>query len=412
MNDVGAAPSIPASNGTFRMYPNFLGYAGDCATPTPYLLPPAYNAGKASELKLPLLFAGGSAQLSNGYSNKDFSLSLKPAPNQKPNQTTVSTEVSAGTAIWSCAAAARAELRANFADFLANVEALEGETLIPGATRRIATALAPTIPAAPAETLYFRYGLSTGLDPKTPAYVDVLPGMRLRVEAQASQYLSPGSNQNGYLPGGEIRAEVTSVPAGKGSPRAIAFDPFLATIRAPTVAGTPAVPTIAGGLVDLNPTGGARTHWRLFAPRQVGPPRGPDEATVATNFTLVGAPTYASLETATASYPNPPVSGVQPLYVIVLGRALVVPEIPIWITASGLTGIEHVRLGTTLTNVIERYTTVPLDPTWPSPVGMRRMTASGKSLEFSIFIDNNLLALTPELFDLPLIAGDSVTLPV
>jgi hypothetical protein len=410
MNKVGVAPSIPTQNGTFRMFPGFRGFAGDCATPTPYLLPPAYSAGKASELKLPLLFAGGSGQLSNGYSNKDFSLGLKATPNQEPNQRTVSTLVSAGPAIWSCAEAARAELRANFADFLAHVETLEGETLIPGATRRIAVALAQTIPAAPAETLYFRYGLSPGLDPKTPAYVDVQPGMRLRVEAQGSQYLSPGSSQNGYLPGGEIRAEVASVPGDEEAQRAIAFDPFLATIRAPTVGGTPAVPTVAGGLVDLSPTGGARTHWRLFAPRQVGPPKGPGEATAAANFTLVGAPTYAALEAATASYPNPPVSGVQPLYVVVLGRALVVPEIPIWISASGLTGIEHVRLGTTLTNVIERYTTVPLEPIWPSTVGMRRMAASG-SLAFSIFVDE-LLALTPKLFDLPLVAGDSITLPV
>ncbi|HEX8689035.1 MAG TPA: hypothetical protein VF729_02205, partial [Solirubrobacterales bacterium] len=348
-------------------------------------------------------------QVSNTCSNGEFSLSFEAMPKQPVNQKTVVTKVSAGPAIWSAEATARAKLREQFGGFLAAVEALEGETLIPGATRRIARELANAIPAAPVETLFFHYGLSTGMDPKTLPYVDVLPGMRLRIEAQASQFISPAGTDNGFLPAGEILAEVGSVQGGET--RVVAFDPFLGTIRAPTVGGAVTVPTVAGGLVDFEPSGGARAHWRLFSPQQVEPPSRPGRKTVAGNFTLVGAPTYVALEEATASFPEPPSNKeAQPLYLVVLGRALVVPEVPVWITLKGLTTIEHVRLGTTLTNVIERYTPVPLEANPGAPPLLMRVVGSSTT-GFTIYSDG-LPAYTPELFDLPLIAGDSITIPV
>ncbi len=405
--------SIPAANQTYCVYPSYQGYSGDCTSPVPYLLPPSYKAGQASELKLALLFAGGPGQLGNGYSNADFSLSFSHEGRGTVDQTTVKAIVTAGTAIWSCAEAARASLRGSFLDFIANVEKLEGETLIAGASRRIALALADAIPAAPVETLFFRYGLSTGLAPGTLPYVDVLPGMRLRVQAQASQFLEPASSENGYLPAGELATEIVSAPGSKeGDPRPLAFDPFLATVRAPIVGGAPAVPTIAGGLVDLEPAGGSRLHWRLFVPPQVPSPSEAGELNAAGNFTLLGADTYAALEAATASYPQPPAQTPGLLYAIVLGRAVIVPEIPIWIAIGNRNTLEHVALGTTLANVIERHRLLPLNPErWEEEVTLTRPTPVTRTGTAQLTIDTSgLAALRPEFFDVPLMAGDTVSM--
>lgn len=403
--------SIPAANQTYCVYPSFQGYSGDCASPTPYLLPPTYKAGQASELQLPLLFAGGSAQLGNDYSNADFSLSFTHEGRGPVGQATVKAKVIAGTAIWSCAEAARASLRESFLDFITNVDKLEGETLVAGASRRIALALADAIPAAPVESLFFRYGLSTGLAAGTHAYADVLPGMRLRVQAQASQFLEPASPENGYLPAGELVAEIVSTPAAKeGGPRPLAFDPFLATVRAPTVGGAGTVPTIAGGLVDLGPAGGSRLHWRLFVPQQVRSPSETGELDAAGNFTLLGAPTYAALEAATASYPQPPEQTPELLYAIVLGRAVIVPEISVWIGLGNCNSLEYVPLGTTLANVIERHRPLPLDPErWSEEVTLTRLTPVTRTGTADLTIDTDgLAALRPEFFDVPLAAGDAV----
>lgn len=406
-------PKLPPANQTYRVYPSFQGYTGNssegCTTPQIYLLPPSYTVEKASVVQLSLLFSGSEEQLKTTCGNPAFSLKFSYAGKSPVEPAAVLTEVTAGTPIWACNPSARAELRAKFVDFLEEVEKLEGTVLIRGAARRIALALADAIPAPLAETLFFRYGMNP--ESKTAPYVDVVPGMRLNVQAEASQYVSPGSPSNLYLPAGELSAEVgtTAVPGG-GSGRVITFDPFLTAIRAPSVEGSTSSPAPVGGLVDLSPAGGARSLWRLLVPRTVGSPSSPGKLTVEGNFTLIGANSYAALEAATASYPNKP-SGETPVYLIFPGRALVTPEIPIWITIQKLTSSEYVPLGTTLANIVQRYTTLPLSPSEGAEVKLTRLTTAraGGSAEVTLYTEG-LARLEPQLFELPLIAGDSVTL--
>lgn len=408
-------PKLPVANQKYRVYPSFQGYTGNssdsCTTPQVYLLPPSYTVEKASVVQLSLLFTGTEAQLKTTCGNSAFSLKFSYNGNPPVEAAAVTTEVTAGVAIWSCNPASRADLRVKFVEFLKEVEALEGTVLIPGAARRIALALADAIPAPPAETLFYRYGMNP--ESGTAPYVDVVPGMRLRVQAEASQYLSPTSPNNLYLPAGELSAEVGSGPApGQGTGRVVSFDPFLQAIRAPTVEGQTTSPVLAGGLVDLAPTGGARSHWRLFVPKTVSSPRGPGKLTVEGNFALVGANSLAAIEAATTSYPRPPSSGEAPLYLIFSGRALVVPEIPIWITARRLTAPEYVPLGTTIANIAERYAMLPLNPSQGAEeIKLTRPTTARPegSTELSIYT-SELKRLEPRLFEVPLIAGDIVSL--
>jgi hypothetical protein len=407
-------PKLPVANQTYQVYPSFQGYTGNpsdsCTTPQVYLMPPSFTVEKASVVQLSELFSGGEEQLSKTCGNSVFSLKFTNTGGKPVKPAAVRTEVTAGPSIWACNPTARAELRAKFAEFLQQVEGLEGSALLPSAARRIALALADVLPAPLAETLFFRYGMNP--EAKTAPYVDVAPGMRLRIQAEASQFLSPGSPNNLYLPAGELCAEVGAAATGQGSGRIVSFDPFLQAIRAPSVEGPSTSPTQAGGLVDLAPVGGARSHWRLFVPRNISSPRGPGKLTVEGNFTLVGANSLAAIEAATASYPKAPTSGETPLYLIFPGRALLVPEIPVWVTLRTLTTSEYVPLGTTLANVAERYSMLPLSPANLSEVVLTRPTTArseGKA-KLSIYTETEESTVEPRLFEVPLIAGDSVTL--
>jgi hypothetical protein len=414
--DTSATPrdtSVPSANGSYLVFGSFQGSDPGCPVGATYLLPPSYIYKAQSEFSVRLLYTGPQDYKQQGYANSDFALSFSLLNGNAPvEQANVVSTVVAGPAIWACQLQARAKLRASFLDLLQNVEALELKgTLIPGAWRRIGQALADTIPAPPLETLFYRCALSPGLEAGTLPFVDVQPGMRLRVDAQASQFLAPSSTQNGYVPAGAPRLTIASAP-GPGSERVLAFDPFLSTIRSPTIAGAGAVPAAAAGVVDLEPLGGARAHWRLFYPQSIAPPAQPGDLSIADNVTLLGAPTRAALETATGQYPTPVTGGTPPnVYVVFQGRATIVPEIPIWTSMNGPSTIEWVPLGSTIASIVERYTSLPLDPvSYKNVVSVRRVTGAvaGGSAPVTPWTQG-LVAVPPALFEVPLIAGDTIT---
>ena len=377
-----------------------------------FLLPPTFTYAQPTVLTIGFLYGGGGT-LPAGYENADFKLAFVQTQSGTPSQATVGLSVTLkANNMWKAAPAARAALGASFVDFLQQIEAqfeLAG-TIIPGGTFRIGQQLADAIPAPPLETLFYRYSLSPGLAPKTTPCIDLRPGMQLRVETQTSQFLAPSSPLNGYVSSGRFNFVLNSMPSASGA-RLVTFDPFLGTIRAPSVGGA-AQPVIAGGLVDLEPVSGARTYWRLFYPQTVASPAQPGDLSVGGNVTLLGAPTLAQLNAATTAYPNLQSTGTPPnVYAIFLGRALAIPEIPIWITARGLTTFQYVPVGTTLAHVIERFTLVPLSTQSPGVAVTRTTSAnsSGASAGFTFFTQN-LSAMPPAMFDVPLIAGDGVTL--
>lgn len=421
----GSLAAGPGQNNQFQIYPFFTGTDNACSNAI-YLLPPTFKYGsRFTAFSVPLLYIGSSNALpAPAAGNADFSMSWA-CPGKAPyTQANVSVQVSiTGTNAWSCAPATRQTLMANFTAFLLAIESLEtAGSLLPGSARRIGSMIADQLPAPLVETLFWRYALSPGTYPKTLPYVDIRPGMRLRVDAAASQFVNPGAPQNGYVAGSRLYYPIGSTgPAGGSGARLVSFDALLATIKAPTVQPGPSAQSAtsalgAAGGYDLAPSGGARPYWRLIYPASVPSPFSAGDLAITDNAVLLGATSLAALEAATTSYPN--LSGN--VSVAFLGRSLVVPEIPVFLTVRNNTTVQWVSVGTTLANLIEQYSPLPLSTTQTVLAGLHRPTAFSPTGQptaplFLTITDPggvSLPALSPGMFDLPLIAGDDITLAV
>jgi hypothetical protein len=427
-------PNTPGpSDGNYQIFPFFPGTAGQCKNDI-YLLPPTFAYGAKTSISIPLLYASKFNDQPPPPRNHDFQFSLSQDGSGPPTQANVNVNITlTGKNMWACSKSARTALMAHFVDFLEYIEThFESEgVLIAGATFRIGQIIADYLPAPLQETLFYRYSFSPGFAANTAPYVDVRPGMRLRVETQSSQFLTPGSALNGYVNGGSSVFFVNSVPAANGTngARAVTFDPFLGTIRTPTITDASTSPVVAGGLIDLAPTGGARTYWRLFYPQSMPAPSQPGDLTTAHNMMLIGAQTLKQLNAATKSYSqcgDPGAPGDPPnVTVIFLGRAIAVPEIPVWMTVRGQTILQYVPLGTTIANLVERYTRLPLSPSQSvirsisrtaanlTSDGTTSFPASDGTTSFPVSLTDNISSLTAipvGFFDLPLIGGDNITL--
>jgi len=407
LGDVRMSTIQPAQTGTptYQIFPFFTGTDG-VAADTAYLLPPVFTYGKPIATKMSLLYLGGRNFAQSTVKNADFTLTWSQVGSNVVAHITLT-----GTNMWAAAAPKRAALMGNFVSFLQEIETkLENPVpglVVPGATFRIAQQIADLMPAPLLETLFYRYSFSPGIAPGTHPYVDVRPGMQLRVESEASQFLAPSSTMNGYVTNGAVRYFVNTVPAGSG--RAVVLDPFLGTIRAPLITAASTSPVVAGGLPDLLPVGGAAKWVRLFYPQQMGAPGAAGDITVANNPVLVAALTLEQINQATASYPalTSTPANVQTVF---LGRAAVVPEIPVWINLRGQSTLQYVPVGTTLANIVERYTVLPLaTPQQLVTVTRLGIGTWGVSAPLS-WNTGTLLAFPSTMFDLPLIGGDNVSI--
>jgi hypothetical protein len=414
------APPTPTQNGSWQVYPNYTGT--DTHTAPVWLLPPAFTYGKSSTVTVAQLYLGGSNFSSYAYSNGDFQFSFqsqKPTPPYQASVTAQVVLVGDGN-MWKVEQSARTgpgSLAANFQDLLVWVEStLEmAGVIVPGGTNRIGRTVMDALPLAFAETLSFHYSLSTGLAGGTNAYVDLLPGMRLLLETSVSQFLGPAQAQNGYVSTAAVPLSLGSLPGPDGR-RVLAFDPFLGTINAPVVKpiGSPA--QVAGGLIDLQAPGQARPHWRLFYPTSMAPPNQPGNAQLVGNVGLLASDTLSQLAAATTAYPKAVSDGgsggnpLPTLYYVFLGRAIAVPQVPVWLTANGQTAVDYVPIGTTIANVVERYTDPPLD-TPGNVVAVLRNVYGAKPTSVR-FMTATLPAVPLAMYDLPLLAGDGITLTV
>jgi hypothetical protein len=287
--------------------------------------------------------------------------------------------------------------------------------------------IADQMPAPLIESLFWRYSVSPGTYANTLPYVDLRPGMRLRVDAAVSQFVDPGAPQNSYVAGARLYFPVGSTaPAGGSGARLMSFDALLATIKAPTVQPDPQAQTAsaaagAASAYDLAPTGGARPYWRMIYPASVPSPFSPGDLAISDNAVLLGAPSLATLQAATIAYPNvtgPSLTGT--VCVAFLGRSLVVPEIPVFVTVRNVTSMQWMAVGSTLANLVEQFTQLPLSTSQSVLSGFQRPTAFSPSggatapvtLTSTAPNGTSLAALSPEMFDLPLIAGDGITLTV
>jgi hypothetical protein len=420
------APILPVQTNNYQVFPFFSGTDNGCTNAT-FVLPPAFTYGNNPNpisFQIPLLWLGGTQQFT-APANDDFAFATQPAPNQNDPASQANTYVSItikANNMWKCAAAARAQLMQNFTAFLQAVEStleIPG-LLIPGATFRIGQALADWIPAAPVETLFYRYSLSPGFATGTTAYVDVRPGMQLRLDTQISQLISPDSPLNGYVSNDSLRINVAGVPGPNGT-RLVGFDPFLSTIKSPAI-GVSGSPIMAAGVIDLQPVSSARSYWRLFYPSTMSPASTPGTLDIASNVVLVGAATLADLNAATNSYPAIGSGSSRPptISFVFFGRAIAVPEIPITVQV-GLqsSSLQYVPVGTTIANLAERFTTLPLLPGQQSSLGITVSRRMGGELQNSTTqwlnanvapYTQNMAAIPAAVWDVPLISGDAVSI--
>src|SRR5947209_9185374 len=232
----------PVSNNNYQVFPLFTGNDNGCINAT-YLLPPSFEYGQAINLIINYLYTGPASYTNYSYKNDDFQFSLVPVQSgstpQPPYQQSVAVSVTlTANNIWKCASAARQTLMTNFNDFCAQLETqFEINTtpvLAPGATSIIAGQIAEVIPAPLMETLFYYYGLNQGYANASAPSINLLPGMRLRVEFESYQMISPGSQFNAYLGNGQCYYYMSSV-ALPNNQRVLAFDAFLGNIAAPKI---------------------------------------------------------------------------------------------------------------------------------------------------------------------------------
>ncbi|MFL6137135.1 MAG: hypothetical protein ACJ74O_04965 [Frankiaceae bacterium] len=411
------AKPTPTQNGSWQVYPDYTGTDGVSAPV--YLLPTSFTYGQSSTVTVAQLYLGGSGFASYAFSNADFAFSFQSQKPTPPYQASVLAQVviSGQGNMWKCAATARAALAANFQALLAWVEStleLPG-IVVPGSTSRIGRTVMDALPLAFGETLALHYSLSTGLTGGTNAHVDLVPGMRLLLETSVSQFLSPSAPQNGYVSTAAVPLAIGSLPGPDGR-RVVTFDPFLGTINAPVVTPVGKPVQIAGGLIDLQAPGQARVHWRLFYPTSMAPPNQPGNAQLVGNVGLMASDTLATLAAATTAYPTTVSDGgpggkpLPTLYYAFLGRAIAIPQIPVWLTANGQTAVDYVPVGTTIANIVERYTDPPLSQ--PGNVVAVMRNVYGGNPASVRFMVASLPATPLAMYDLPLLAGDGVTLTV
>lgn len=315
--------------------------------------------------------------------------------------------------IWRADDASKDAVHADFMAFCAEVEALardEAALLLPGTAHLLRQRLAELLPAHLVDSQFFRSGLNPGYGEDNSPYIDLLPGMRLRVEFTSYQAI-PGAAHNGPASSAAIPYTIRRNRDGR-----ISFDPFLSTISAPQIQ-----PTVVGGsklgagVIDLHAAGTARRHYRLFYPTGMPDAATGEAANVARRVTLIGADTLTDLLTATKRYTedgeiatgdlgNLPIVGFS-----FRGRAIAVPEIPV-----SVNNVEtFVPVGTTVRDILDTTT-----PAW-NPVTLH---GTDQFAMERLFLGTDGLPryhdvrfdpgdpFDPAVYDLPLALGDRLSI--
>lgn len=323
----------------------------------------------------------------------------------------------------------RPALAAAFVSMLTQIEAsIMTPRVDPNAVGFIQQSVAVRLPLTFAETLFYRYSfMFTGPQQTPPApgsWVDLLPGMRLRIDSEAYQMINPSGRTglNGFVPAGTTYIEVGS---WAGNPGGAGLNPFLTEAVNSVEASSSGI----AGAADL-------MNFAAFEPqffRLLYPPSGLKPASslgwngTQFNATILAAPTRAALEQQTQYYlANGTVTGGTATWFN--GRCLVTPEIPVNVAGQW----RWAPLGTTIRNVLEGITAMPLlglfglgvsdsaslacwrsipqpfleagpEPGWRGPQWAAIQIAGTGGYQYYEF-DNGI-----DSFDLPLIGGDIVT---
>ncbi|ESA32104.1 secreted protein containing duf1592 [Leptolyngbya sp. Heron Island J] len=286
--------------------------------------------------------------------------------------------------VLSLAGRSAGDIATDYSNFLGQ---LSNRVAQPSGFELVKQRLGERLPIAINQALQYVYGYDGQM-------VDLIGGMRLRVEYQNYQFVHPVDRtaENGFISSGtayytlHFEAGVTQEFLG--------FDPFLSAV--PTALESSSQGT--GGLVDLLRPGNRKPFYRLMYPDEFVTSQGRIGAERVA--LLIGANDFNTLEQATNFYRNPGTARIQPPTNIALvyfrGRATVVPEIAIFVQEQP----DFVPVGTTLRQVAERYGQTALRA---RPQRLVHEGVNNRPDYRFINLDNNATAL-----DLPLLQGDRI----
>ena len=318
----------------------------------PFLLPPGFDPSNNSFPPLTLfipqvagpgvLSGQGACEISTGGGNTDFALKWQA---KHDGNTYAVVTVSPDNiyppvdGLWN-----------SFSKFRQALEGLPATCLVPGGASVIANRIAQALPLSYPGTSLFAYGLNTA-----SRYVDLLPGMSLRVDYGNYQYINPptvaGGKRNAYTGTGSTRFQIRRRADGL-----IGFNAFTDALSSFQMAM--ASPPQISGLLDMEARGNNMAYCRLIYPPQidnvVAITTAPDGSR---NVTLILANTLAELETATGNYIKNGSTGGVGQSLFFSGRCAAYPEITVQLNGSPVI----VPLGTTLRDMIATVMTVSID---------------------------------------------------
>jgi hypothetical protein len=429
-----AAPPTPTSKNTYQVDPLFPAGGGATAADV-YVLPPTFQYQSPTTVTVPNVYlppAPLTVPDGSAYAG-DFTLQWN-GPGGGTTATTDNTTLTVNILNanqWRSDAGSRGKLQANFAALATALDGMEytAKSLVPGATLLLLRRVAEMLPAPLLESLFYYYRLSSGLGTAYACpYVDLVPGMRLVVQPEGSQFTAPGAvPQNGPVAGAPLALDLHARTSPDGF-RRLAFDGFLGTIASPQVPATPLSATapqvVAGGVLDLQGSGTARRWYRLLYPTSLPSANSAGDGKLLDSIALVGADSRTDIDAATASYqsgqPATASGNVPLLYWVLRGRAAVIPQISVFVNQA----TQWLPLGTTVRDVVESL--VLSNPyAWDAGQNTGRqlslyrpMTPSGSPLpqpaqQAVMFNVAQATLSDPRVYDLPLVQGDamSVTVP-
>lgn len=225
----------------------------------------------------------------------------------------------------------------------------QGELLV-GTPQILRQRIAERISMRFDQVLAYHYGVNF-----EDNYVDLHPGMRLRIEYQNYQYVQRNSPANeGFVSSGVVYYGIHSYlrrESGNVLTHKLGFDPFLFNLD--TVSQTDIDDEGASGVVDLLQSPYKKAYFRLVYPNRISHAGG-SKAKEKT-ATLVGADTLEDLDQATANLTGGSADLAGAVSFYFRGRAAIVPEIPVYVREQ----VVFVSIGTTIRQLLQSYMDLP-----------------------------------------------------
>jgi hypothetical protein len=319
--------------------------------------------------------------------------------------------------VWNTDTQDRQKLATAFAALLSQLAAMEDNSqLRRGTARYVAQRIVDALPLQLSEALFYRYGFNA-----SSGYLDLMPGMRLRIEYGSFQSIGPGQPLNSFTGSGVGYYDISTFlkQANGKFLDLIAFNSYLAANRAPSVAPTSSG---ASNIIDVQSQHGPRRYYRLFYPKNFISPTYSGNPGMAENVTLVGADTWALIQSVTEDYEGgrPIFTGADVDAVYFGGRALLIPELLMFVNSVPT----WVAIGTTVRNIIERMghfsfaTSFDDLNTFLMARQYYQMNEQAPPTQTK-YLNITFVPLTnvnqyfgPDIYELPVIAGDSIKITV